>query len=273
MQQEPVQQLQFKPGAVAFDPDKIDLTIQSHGIRFVHYQAMFNPAGLIDPNDSRRPDVEVDSEAINGMTYIKAGYFRALLNGNSKEVKAMEGGILNTARAQITTQRFYECERNSDPERVYLAPYDRLFLDNENILVVRHELATAHETGLDRLRFPVVQVKALVDSNNVQYGPSDYQVEEGCLRWIGKRPGINPNTGKGLVYSIRYLYRPFFYIDHLIHELRLGLHEDLTGKTTIPLQQCAIVNREYVYHSRQKDSEKPDQESINAPADGGFSPK
>ena len=271
MQQEPVQQLRFPAGAVAFDPDKIDLTIQSHGTRFLHYTAMFNPIGLIDENDSRRPDTEVDL-SINGMTYIKAGYFRAIISGNSKEIRAMEGGLLNSARAQITPQRFYEGER-AEPERVYLAPYDRLFLDNESILVVRHELATAHETGLDRLRFPVVQVKALVDSNNTQYGPSDYQIEEGCIRWVGKRPGINPNTGKGLVYSIRYLYRPYWFVDHLVHDLRLALHESLSSKTTISMQQCAIVNREYVYHSRQKDPERQDQMSINAPADGGFSPR
>jgi hypothetical protein len=271
--QEPVQQLRFPAGSVAFDPDKIDQTIQSHGTRFLHYTAMFNPIGLIDENDARRPDAETDSDATNGLTYIKAGYFRAIISGNSKEIRAMEGGLLNSARAQITPQRYYEEQWGADPERVYLAPFDRLFLDNEKILVVRHELATAHETGLDRLRFPVAKVKAIVDSNGSQYYPDDYQIEEGCLRWVGKRPGINPNTGKGVVYSIRYLYRPYWLVDHLVHDLRLVQHEEMSKKETISMQQCAIINREYVYHSKQKDPERQDQESINAPADGGLSPK
>jgi len=273
MQQEPVQQLRFPAGSVAFDPEKLDSTIRSHGIRFVHYRALWNPTGLIDKNDSRRPDVEIDSESINGMTYVKAGSFLGLLLGNTKETRALEGGTLNSARAQMTPQRFYECERNQEPERIYVAPYDRFYLSDENILVVRHELATAHETGIDRLNFPVVQVQVVVDSNGIQYGPSDYQIEEGCLRWVGRRPGVNPNTGHGLVYSIRYLYRPHWYCDRLLHELRLAQHEDLSGKSTILMPQSCIVLREYVALSKQKNPDKPDQMSINAPADGGLSPR
>ena len=269
----PIQQLVFKPGSIAFDPEALDNAVRAHGVKMEHYRVLFNPAGLLDPYDSRRPDVEIDSQALNGMTYVKAGSFMCLLLGNTKETRAMEGGTLNSARAQMTPQRFYEKEEGKELERIYLAPYDRLYLCNENILVTRHELAVNHEDGLDRLNFPVVQVHVLVDSNGIQYGPSDYQVENGCLRWTGKRPGVNPNTGKGLVYSVRYLYRPFFYVNNLLHELRLAQHEDLRGKSTIELPQSAIVVREYVYHTKQKDSERPSKESVNAPADGGFGPK
>ena len=272
--QPPINQLKFRSGSVAFDVDVLDATIEAHGIRMEHQRVLYNPAGLIDKYDSRRPDVEIDSESLNGLTYIKAGWFKCLLLGNTKETRAMEGGTLNSARAQMTPKRFYEKEEGGELERVYLAPFDRLYLDNENILVTRHELAVNHEDGLDRLNFPVVQVHVVVDSNGIQYGPNDYCVENNCIKWVGRRPGVNPNTGKGVVYSVRYLYRPFFYVSNLLHELRLAQHEDpIKGKSTIELPQSAIIVREYVYHTKQKDSEKPSKESANAPADGGFSPK
>lgn len=273
MAEAPIQQLQFRSGSVAFDPIAVDAAIKAHGIRFEHWTAMYNPIGLIDKNDSRRPDAEIDFESINGLFYVKAGYFRALLLGNTKETRAAEGGTLNSARAQLTPQRFYESENRQDSQRVYLAPYDRLYLDNPDILVVRHELVASHETGLDRLNFPVSKVHVIVDSNSIQYGPDDYQVEEGCIKWVGKRPGINPTTGRGVVYSVRYLYRPHWLVNNMLHELRLAQHEDLNGKSTILMPQSAIVLREYVFLNKQKNPNKPDQQSIEAPADGGFSSK
>ena len=273
MQEPPVQQLQFRAGSVAFDPVALDSAVKAHGIRFIHYSCAWNPVGLIDKNDSRRPDVEGDFDSINGMVYVKVGHFRALLLGNTKETRAMEGGLLNSARAQLTPQRFYESENHQEQERVYLSPFDRLYLDNPSILVIRHELATAHETGVDRLNFPVAKVQFIIDSNGIHYSPDDYQIEEGCIRWVGKRPGVNPNTGKGVVYSIKYLYQPHWYVDRMLHELRTAQQDGLNGKSTILLPQSCIVNREFVYLSKQKNPDKPDQQSIEAPADGGVSPK
>lgn len=273
---EPNIQLVFKGSQVNFDPTILDKTIVSKGIRFVHWIALHSPIGLIDKYDSRRPDVEVDSLTSNGRFYIRGGVLTGLMSGNTKDARAIEGGIMHSAVAQFTPTRFYECAYNQEPQRIYLSVFDKLYLEQEDILVSRDELAAFNEDGWDRLDFPVVQVQAIVDSNGIRYDSNDYQVEKGGLRWVGNRPGVNPNTGKGVVYSIRYRYRPHWYVERLLHELRLVSREDpVSGKAVIPLNQSCIVNREYVFLNKQRaeEADGPQPQAVRGPEDGGFGAK
>lgn len=276
-QGEQLTQLAFKNNQVNFDPVILDKTIVSHGIRFVHWIALHSPIGLIDKYDSRRPDVEADTFTSNGRYYIKAGILMGLMSGNTKDARAIEGGIMHSAVAQFTPTRFYECGPNQESQRVYLSVFDKLYLEQEDILVSRDELASFSEDGWDRLDFPAVQVQAVVDANGIRYECCDFQVEKGGIKWVGKRPGINPNTGKGVIYSIRYRYRPHWYVERLLHEMRLVSSEDqLRGRLVIPMNQSCIVNREYVFLNKLKAEEAngpQNAESARAPSDGGFGPK
>lgn len=259
----------------AFDIEAFDEAIQSHGVRFVHYRGMRNPVGLTDRFDSRRTEDD-HSGASNGLIYTKAGCIAALFTGNSKDIRAMEAGMLDAGTAQITVARNYV----ETTEPIYLHPMDRLYLEEESVLVTHQQLVESHETGDDRLRFPAVQVLDLVDSRNIRYTQNvEFKVEDGRIHWCSpNRPGIDPVTGKGRVYAVRYLMRPFWYVDRMLHEVRVAQFEHpLTGsRGTARMPQSAIIQREYVYQNEDKDDQAPNPASprqVNGPRSGGFGPR
>lgn len=261
--------------SVAFDTAAFDEQIRAHGVRFVHYRAMRDPVGLIDRYDARRPD-DAHAGASNGMLYTQAGCLTALFTGNSKELKALEGGQLSAAYAQITPASTYE----GGTERVYLAPLDRLFLEEAGVLVPHQQLVEAHETGDDRLRYPAARVLDLVDARGVRYTPdTDFCLHDGRVVWkTAKRPGVNTETQRGVVYAVRYLYRPHWYVDQLMHEVRVAQVEDpVTGQRgLVQMPQAARIAREFVFQNEDKDPLAPDPGSprqVMGPRDGGMGPR
>jgi len=105
--------------------------------------------------------------------------------------------------------------------------------------------------------FPIVKLQdAIVDSRNIQYTQNvDYTItEDGNIRWLpgGKNPGIDPLTGKGRLYSIVYLYRAFYYVVALPHELRIT--NVTVGNVRAParMPMHAVIMREYIFRNQQK---------------------
>jgi hypothetical protein len=259
-------------GSVAFDQDAFDEAIRAHGVQFIHYRGMRSPGGLVDKYDSRRPE-EDHVGGSNGFVYTKAGQFTGLMIGNSKNQKGTPQGLLDMANCQMTSPKTYDCGK-----LIYLAPFDRLYLAETSVLVVHWQLVEPHPTGTDKLRFQAIEVQDLIDSDGVRYTTSDYCVtHNGQIKWLTqKRPGMNPDTGKGKVYTVRYLYRPYWYIDRLVHEIRMTQQENpLTGeRTTIRMPQTASLQREYVFENEEQDSQLPDSpRQAPVPEDGQFGPR
>jgi hypothetical protein len=259
----------------AFDVEAFDEAIRAHGVRFIHYRGMRNPVGLVDKYDSRRPDDD-HSGASNGLIYTKAGCLTALFTGNSKDVRAMDGGQLNSANAQITPARHYDCTTNP----VYLASMDRLYLEEESVLVTHQQLVEANDSNDDKLKFPAVEVLDLVDASNNRYQQgADFELRAGKIHWCTqRRPGITVESGVGKVYAVRYMYRPYWYIDRLMHEIRVAQSEHpITGtRTTTRMPQSALIQREYLFEVEKKDDLAPDSEpsrQVKSGRDGGFGPR
>jgi hypothetical protein len=263
------QAIQFPaPASVAFDLDGFLDAIRAHGLRFKHYRAMRDPVGLIDKYDSIRPN-ESSPKATNGMYYTLAGTVTALCLGNTKETKAFDNGLVDSSTAQFTPLSEYEEDTH---KRVFLAPYDKLYLEEESVLVSRQELVEASPTGIDRPKFPAVEILDCVDSRgNVYSQCQDFTVSpQGLMVWGNRRPGAEVDSGKGVVFAIRYVYRPHWYVFRLIHEIRMIQQEDfVSGKrTVIQAPQSALVQREFFFESEASDSGTRAAEP--APADGQF---
>lgn len=254
------------PVSVAFDLQAFEDNIKAHGLQFVHYRATRNPVGLVDRDDTRRPNPS-DPKALNGFHYTKAGTITALCLGNTKETKASDEGLVDAAMAQFTPLLTYE----DSNRRVFLSPYDRLYLQEESVLVSRSELIEAQATGLDRPKFPVIEVLDCIDANGIMYAQGvDFEiVNNGLIKWGNSRPGSNPETGKGIIYSIRYVYRPYWYVQRLIHEIRMIQQENyITGeRKVVQAPQSAIIVREHFFESEANPESRAATEK---PADGQF---
>lgn len=259
---------------VGVDVGWFDDSIRQHGCKFVHYRAIPDPTGLLDKFDSRRPGIE-SSESSNGFLYFKAGTFTGLITGNSKNDRDSESGWMSEAEAQITPPRYYDCNEGPRSEPVYLAPFDRLYLAESTTLVTQSQLMEVSETGVDRLRYPAERVILLVDTRGIQYTcGKDFAIVGGNLSW-NKSPGIDPQTGHGRVYSIRYLYHPHWYVDRLVHEIRVThqINPMSGAKEMVQMPQCAAIQREYVFRNKDQGAQaEPDRQVPVAP-DGSFGPR
>jgi hypothetical protein len=266
-----IQPIQFPTAtSVTFDLQAFNDGIKAHGLKFIHFRAMRNPVGIIDKYDARRPNSDTPL-AVNGMYYTKAGVVTALCIGNTKETKASDGGMVDASTSQFTPQDHYE----DSGKRVFLAPYDRLILQEESVLVSRHELVESSPTGIDRPKFPAIEILDCVDSKGLIYNQgADFNIDNnGQIIWLDRRPGQEIDTGKGVVYSIRYVYRPAWYVLRLIHEIRMVQQEDfMTGdRSIVQAPQSALVQREYVFESEAADSGT--RLSEESPVDGQLTAK
>lgn len=263
--------------AVNFDVDAFDDAIRSQGVMMEHWRAMRCPVGIIDRDDTVRRPHEHHEGCSNGFIYTKVGEFQSLFTGNGSSSDSRDQGLAESSTAQITCPRFYAKPEGTSPEecrdRILLMPYDRLYYTDASFVVPNWELIEAHPTGRDRLSFPAERVDMVVDNTGKRYSSSDFTVENGWLVWKGSnQPGLDPETGKGRIYTAWYVYRPFWYVQKLNHEIRVAAIDDpLEGRITERMPQGATIQREYVYLNQERDPVNAgDARMHREPADGSL---
>jgi hypothetical protein len=258
---------------LSFNLDKQDQFVTAYGPCFVHYRAMPSPIGLKDRGEYRRSDA-LDTLSENGFIYTKCGEFNATILGNSKSKKAGDGGLIDISEGRLTLPRFYNEDSDEEAgERIHLCPGDRIFLknvDKKEKDVVNYQRVNYNPNGDDYLQFPVTCVESLMDSQGVMYKEGVHfritrgKVNAGNIRWIDgkKNPGIDTDTGKGRVYSVRYRYEAHWYIAQIVNELRISqtTENGIRKESRLPYQ--AVIQREYVYHQRVRgDSQNSDKDN------------
>lgn len=246
--------------AVTFDLEAFDEAIRSQGVSYIHWRAMRCPAGISDLTDNyRRPHPDHEG-CSNGFMYRKAGRVTCLATGNSKDPQIVDAGVIEGSQVQVTLPRFYD--DNKKP--VYVAPYDRMFLDDPRIVVPNWQLFQTNITGRDKLNFPVSFVEHLIDNQLQEYVEgTDFQVIGGRVHWLpgGRQPGIDPETGKGRVCTVWYLYQPYWYIKSLGHEVRVTQAEDIYGDRQIQrMPHSVTLQRENVFEKEDRD---PDARNVD----------
>jgi hypothetical protein len=255
--------------AVNFDPDAFDDAIRTQGLTFVHWRALKCPIGVVDADDERHPHGD-HGDCSNGFLYRVVGPVTCVPSGNNNNPQVQDLGVVNQVNMQVTAPRFYDMLATDGSRMpVYLAPYDRMYLAEETITVVQWEEREACGGPTDKLDYPVVVVEELVDSLGRDLLPgADYTVRDGLLTWVpgGRQPVKNPEAGTGGIFSIRYRYRPYWYVKDLPHEIRVtNLEDPLTGiRRTERMQEQAILQREYVFENQANDPAAKDLQEEQA---------
>lgn len=249
-------QLQFVDRSVLFDLDAFNRSISTHGAKLIHWAALPCPVGKTDAFSVRRPHPD-HSGCSNGFLYVKMGTVHALFINSGNKLDQYETGVLDGTTVTVTTPTTYD---DSDKE-IQVLPFDRFFLDEEELVVPHTEEFEASITGHDRLHYPVVKVIILVDSKGVFYCPDDYKIENGQLVWTSRNPGYDTLISKGTICSIRYLYRPFFYVDRISHQTRsITVDTGLEAKKVRGPQEFTLI-REKVFEKEEKDEQAPNPQS------------
>ncbi len=249
----------------SFDLEKVDQFARSLGTTFYHWKATPSPIGLNDRGDYRRNDTDVITS--NGYVYHLAGTFTATMTGNQKDQRRpSEGAIIDSSQGNLVMPRFYDhfhnpavgecsCAREAKEKRIYITPGDRLYCDpTANDLVVNTEMITFSYNSINVPMFPIrVMDGPVIDSRGIEYKENiDFNIDNfGNIAWIEGRPspGIDPDTGTGRTYSIRYLYRAFYYVTSLLREVRITNVTEGNVRRPERMPYHIQVTREYIYHS------------------------
>jgi hypothetical protein len=250
---------------VELDPIAFDNNIGSKGLRMVHYRSMRSPVGLKDEYDIRRPGAD-NSGSSNGMLYRKGGEVTVLFTGNGKSHQQKEFSDMDGASVQITLPRHYDGTKTP----IRLAHYDRFYLAEDIDPVPNWQLFTTSEIGLDRLTYPVAEVELIIDSDGNEYGSEDVQLWNGQIKWGSNRPP------PGTVCSIRYLYRPYWYVSRILHEVRVAVktNPETGEKKVVRMPQAVVLEREYLFMNERRDDSLPDSpRQVRQSSDGGFGPR
>ena len=254
----------------SFDIFRDDFFVTSSGIDYSHWAAMPSPIGLKDRGDYRRDGL--DTITSNGQLYICKGVFTAAEVSNTREKHRTDGGTVDPSTSNLILPRFYNSIKATantintsvvdNANRIYLAPGDRIYVTdpNANVLVINYQKMT-YEVGPNVPMYPIIQLDApIIDSRNIQYTQGlDFCVtSDGNINWMagGNSPGIDPDTGKGRVYSIRYRYKAYWYIVSLPKEVRMSNVTE--GGIRVPERMAynAQIQREYVWHSQNRGDPK-----------------
>lgn len=263
-----VQDINFQSPFVqhSLDLTKQDMFVTSLAVDFLHYKALPSPIGKSDRGDYRRSD-GVDTVTSNGMIFKCAGKFSAAISNNERRQKnAPSVNLLDPSQMRIIMPRFYNEgeEGQSNGKRIYLAPGDRIYIaDKDADVKVANYQEMTYEQGVDNVpMFPIKELEAIVDSRNIEYVEgADFTVTStGSIRWNagGRNPGIDPDTGKGRVYSIRYLYEAYWYVVSLPHEVRMTAVTQGSVRSPQRMAYHAVLVREYIFHN-QNPTSKVDQ--------------
>lgn len=252
----------------SFNLSAQDSFIISHGIQFSHYKALPSPIGLKDRGDYRRSG-ELDVQSSNGFLYKSGGCFSAVFLNNSDKSSDIDGGLLDAAQARITLPRFYnKGEGFANGNRIYLSPGDKIYVKDKTIdMSVANFQEVEYEPNKENfLQFPAICVELLIDSRGLEYYEGrDFTVSKnGNIKWMakGRNPGVDPDTGKGRVFSVRYRYDAHWYVVSLINEVRIGnvTEDGVRKEERFPYQ--AMVVREYVFHNRNRGEETKEKPKL-----------
>lgn len=238
---------------IKFNLESQEQFAKDKGIIFEHYAAIPSTIGQKDRGDLRRPDT-LDTISENGFIYRKVGEFVGTILGNSKNHNHTEGGILDTSTARLVLPKYYNEDCASAGKEIALLPGDRIYAKAIEIRVPNYQKVEYKPTYVDYLQFPAKEVIMLQDSNGIDYVEGrHFKIDSnGNICWIDgqKNPGIDPETGKGRLYGIRYSYIAFWYVQQLINEVRMTNTSDSSAPSRLPYH--VVIQREYVYHNRVK---------------------
>jgi hypothetical protein len=244
---------------VKFNLEAQEQFANDKGIEFEHWAAMPSPIGRKDRGDYRRPD-SLDTRSEGAFIYKKVGTFKCTMVGNSKSHKygVAEGGIYDNSTARIVIPKFYKTTKSRKKnQEISLLPGDRIYAKGIDVKVPNYQEVEYMPDRVDVLQFPVHCVEMLEDSQGKEYKQGkDFNInKDGNIKWLasGSNPGVDPDTGNGRIYSIRYKYLAFWYIAELINEIRMT---NTDGETPARLPYHAVVQREYVYHNKNRGDAK-----------------
>jgi len=198
---------------VGFNLEIFEQLIRDHGVRMVLQKPLQCPKRLDIYSPNHDPNCRNCS---NGLIYYGDKEFIGVFQGNSYQKQNMIQGNWDFDQCTIIIPTAY-----GDGSELDVQVADQIRMPDQTVRYF--QLVEHSETGRDRLQFEAVKVDKLIDAFDQEYMQGvDFYLDQGDIVWIpdGARPGRDPRTGRGVIYTVNYYTSPVFTVISLPHQLR-----------------------------------------------------
>jgi hypothetical protein len=223
------------------NPDSFNELIKSKGIRMVHSRPVPCPRRLSIHDGDHDPGC---TDCHNGFIYYGERAFIGAFQGNSNQRQFVMNGSYDIDQATIVLPSTYD-----DGTELDVQFFDQILVPDYTVRY--YQLVEHSQTGIDKLHFPAKSIDFIMDAYGVQYrvGVDVIINEKGYLEWVGERPGYDPVTGNGIIYSVNYYTRPVFTVIGLPHQIRATQTLDKDGNSIQQrFPQLAVVRKDFIPH-------------------------
>lgn len=247
------------PDQVKFSPNGSETFVDGNALSFKHWVALPDPLYNKNIGGIRNTLGEVQNSQFlvgetrfvreNGFLYICMGTVRGVYTSNNKKLQHAPGGEMVHDTAMLTINRCYV----DSNQKVAISEYDKLIplhFPQDFYSVNWEKIQHNHKGGVDTLQFPAKAIQWIMDSTGKIFNHGvDFTINDnGNLKWIGKTPGIDPDTQEGRIFSIRYMYSPYYYVSSIPHNIRIEPRIGPTGQATYKISPLTIsVQAEYLF--------------------------
>jgi hypothetical protein len=256
---------------IGLDLDAQDQFISQNGVKMTHWRSIPCPIGITDVMDHRGGH-DGHGNCTNGYIYECVGDITVLFTNNPASAQLTDLGLLDGSVVNVTFPRYYDGTKNE----IYVQSFDRFYISSCAVLVPAGQKVEANITGIDKLNYLAVKVESIYDENGVKYSDSDYTIVDGKIKWIGNRPGYNQELNRGSIYSVRYLYTPFYYVNRLMHEVRIVNKTDFMTNKKVPQRapySAHLAREYYMFKEEKKEDGTNTNRQVIQPRDGVFGPR
>lgn len=249
---------------VTLNPEGFEEFIKSQGIRMIHKRPVPCP-NVRDINASdHSPSCNL---CFNGYLYYDQSSFTGAFMGNSLNRRFGAEGTWDQDEATVIIPL-----RDTEGNSLDVQYFDQLEVPD---FTVRYYQRVEHtQLGIDRPQFKVLSIDFVVDAHGKLYKPGvDVAPDEhGRIKWLGSnRPGYDPVTGRGVVYSINYYTAPTFSVVAMPHQLRAAQTKDPAGGANIQAKfpQLVVVRKDFIPFDESDRVGAPD---VREPSSGSHGP-
>ena len=249
------------------DPKAFEELIKNRGLRWQHFKATQCPNIPDLETNQHDPNCQICE---NGMLFYGGDEVHGIFQQNKLERMYEIQGVWDIGEAVVTFSAYADAEDGTPGrgEAIDLQNFDKLVcLDYE---FRWQELIEHSPLGVDRLRYPALQVEFLSTKSKQYYPDVDFIIDDdGMIKWITQnQPNYDQRNSRGEVFTIAYTARPVFYVVNLIHEIRATKAQDFVTKeiTAVRLPQQVLIRRDYLF-SHPGDTKG--KKSTRAPRSGG----
>jgi hypothetical protein len=224
----------------AFNIDLFQSLLQTKGFLAIHYKHTYNP----DRETVEGPS-NINTQATHrGFQYYDPRPVRHVPQSFSLSDRLVVQGVYGVGSVVMNMTLYYtdmDDPKNKFKEKIaHFAKSDIIIFPS--LTDIHRQNFQYNPNGPQRLQFKAKGISRVADKNRVYVESRDFEIsDEGFIVWLnGKRPGFS--NGKGDVVTCVYYYSPIYYVQDLLHSLRV-IPSNSTGHGALP--------REAVYAPQQ----------------------